>query len=118
MSVRMVYVCSMNCVCVCFMYLVLQRPLDVTFTAKTHGDAGGDPGILRGGWTVFLGWRRRVSLPEILRNLIRDPATTPLRGGVPWATWQIHSACRGALNVVAKARCREGVRGASYSMDI
>jgi hypothetical protein len=25
----------------------------------------------------------RVCLPGILRNLIRDPATTPLRGGVP-----------------------------------
>jgi hypothetical protein len=31
-----------------------------------------------GGWTASLGWRRRVSLPGILRNLIRDPATTPL----------------------------------------
>ncbi len=50
---------------------------DVTLTDKTQDDAGGDPGILREGWTAFLGWRRKVGLPEILRNLIRDPATTP-----------------------------------------
>ncbi len=31
---------------------------------------------------------------------------------------QVHSACRGALNVVAKAGCQEGVRGVSYSLDI
>jgi hypothetical protein len=49
---------------------------------KTQKDAGGDPGILRGGWTAFPGWQRRVSLPEILKNLIRDPAMTPLGGGV------------------------------------
>ncbi len=59
---------------------------DVTLTVKTQDDAGGDPGILRGGWTAFLGWQRRVCLAEILRNLIRDPATTPLRGDVPWAS--------------------------------
>ena len=51
---------------------------DVTPTHKIQDDAGGDPGALRGGRTAFLGWRRRVSLPGILRNLIRDPATTPL----------------------------------------
>jgi hypothetical protein len=31
---------------------------------------------------------------------------------------QVHSACRGALNVAAKAGCREGVHGVFYSMDI
>ncbi len=55
-------------------------------THKIQDDAGGDPGALRGGRTAFLGWRRRVGLPGILRNHIRDPATTPLRGGVPWAS--------------------------------
>ncbi len=31
---------------------------------------------------------------------------------------QVHSACRGALNLVTKAGCQEGVRGVSYSLDI
>ncbi len=37
---------------------------------------------------------------NILGNLIRDPATHG----------QVHFACRGALNVVAQARCRKGPR--------
>ncbi len=52
------------------------------------------------------------------RNLMRDPATTPLRAEVLWG--KVHFACRvpGAPNVVEKAGCPEGVHGVSYSLDI
>ncbi len=90
---------------------------DVTLTHKIQDDAGGYPGVLRGGRTAFPGWRRRVGLPGILRN--HGLSGIPLRlHYVEAYNGQIHSACRGALNVDAKAGCREGVRGVSYSLDI
>ncbi len=37
---------------------------------------------------------------------------TAVSHGLCWPViGQMHAACRGALNVVAKARCQEGVRG-------
>jgi hypothetical protein len=60
-----------------------------------------------------LGWRRRVCLSGILKDLIRDPPTTPFHYVEAYHR-QVHSACRGALNVVAKAGCQEGVHGVSY----
>jgi hypothetical protein len=63
---------------------------------------------------------KQSPLMHILRTLIRDPAMTPLE----WTDTKVkvHSACTGALNVVAKAGCRDGVRdgvhGVFYFLDI
>jgi hypothetical protein len=59
---------------------------------------------------------------QALRHVLQWTILT-LKDFVP-GSWQcqyhsqVHSACRGALNVVKKARCWEGVRRVSYSLDI
>ncbi len=96
------------CICIrMYMYMYMS-----VYFRKTQNDAGGDPGALRGGRTAFLGWRCSVGHVPSYQGSRYDSTT--------WSgTFGQSTFCmRGALNVVAKAGCREGVHGVSYSLGI